>query len=181
VGLATAGTWASVPPIVQLCIPPFVCKRPGDIVQTVVTSTTSDTSTTSTSFVNTTNTATIGVWSGANLISIQANGGIQQTTASDGAQIQIARGATGLTPQNGVQNNANAANQIGPVSLNWLDAPGANGSTTYTIQLQAVTGGTAKYPAPTGIFTGTMRLDEIQGALPEPMNDNGSTEQRMTG
>lgn len=122
-GLGAAGTWASVPTTLQLCLPPFVCKRPGDPIQAVQSATTS---------------VPIAPTSSPNLVRFSAT--ITVTAASVTRTITYDRGATVLfTSQIGAA--ASTIQVHGAASL--LDNPGTTSSTTYSSNSSGATVGSA--------------------------------------
>ena len=168
-GLSTAGTWASAPTTLQLCLPPRQCLKPGATVQRIYAATANNDSSSSTSFVASNATLSITPTSAINLIYYLATGYFGQTTATDGAIVQMTRGTT---PQIGQpQFLTSAANSIqGPYALPGFDAPGVATSTAYTVYYKAVTGGSVN------VTKGIIILEEIMGALDRPASDNGLTQ-----
>lgn len=168
-GLATAGSWASVPTTLQLFGPGM--KRPGEVIQTVAPAFGSMTVVTFTTSATSTNvTANITPSSAANLIRYS----VQTTMASSGTNnlqfAQMYRGSTALGAFSTMFSTA--ASEPYGISFVGLDAPGTTSATTYVLKGGAGPGvGTGSIPAVTN-YSATEVLDEIMGALPEPANDN---------
>lgn len=177
-GLGTAGTWASNPTMMQACIPPFTCKRPGDVMQTVYNTTTTIGTAGNTSFVafSTGQSQAITPTSSPNLVKVSAAG----DACIGGAilmSMQVTRGGSAVGPV--LESTPAASSSRNTMVFNFLDAPGSAASQTYAFQGKSPSA-TINYPCAT--TTGVMMtLDEIMGALPEPANDNGSTALRMVG
>jgi hypothetical protein len=171
-GLATAGTWASVPTTLQICLPPFACKRPGDVVVTTSMSTSSGTSTTGTAFVTSAIALTAQVASSANLMRVTAYGSVEELGTS-GMTSVIYRGATAIS-----QNQTAGSGTSGsfyPLAFGAiLDLPGGNA--VYAVYFKSLTSGQG-----VEVLTGGITVDEIMGALDAPANDNGSFALRMVG
>lgn len=167
-GLTTAGTYASSPTTVQIAGPGL--KKPGDVIQRVLTSSTSNTTVTASTSLTTTNvTANITPTTTINLIRAVANGTtvvVGTATADITTNVQIYRGTTaiGVPLKVGtVDSTALAATDNMPTSLEWLDGPASTSAQTYAVKIQN-SGSTAStsgsFPNTTG---GTMILEEIQG------------------
>jgi hypothetical protein len=186
-GLSTAGTWATAPTTLQLCIPPFHCKRPGDEIQRVYVPLTTPFTTTSTSFTNVTGlAASLTPTSAADLVEITAlvSGGVSASAGTGG--MRFTRGSTGIctatTPGNRIQATTEftsfaSANQISTAPL-CLDAPGTTSSTTYNVQVicnqDTVYVNQTRTDTNSAAFTrgySYIQVREIMGAL-EPANDN---------
>jgi hypothetical protein len=175
-GLATAGTWASAPTTLQLCIRPLTCPRPGDIIQDITATSTTAATTTSATFAALSSglTQAITPTSAPNLIRATSIGNVSQTAAAT-AFLQITRGST----QIGIpfEPLASTASPLG-ITLIALDAPGVTTSQTYQVYGKVGSGTLSYPPASTGVY---LELQEIMGALPEPANDDGSAALRMVG
>jgi hypothetical protein len=145
-------------------------KKPGDVVQTVYSTTT-----TPTTVANNVNTATalvgtITPTSAVNLVKVQAVGRALATTATSGvelmAQIYRTSGSTALGNISTL-GGAVAGNLSGPVICFVLDSPGSASSTQYGVYIKDSTGtvswaflGTANS---VGTNTGVMTIEEIMG------------------
>lgn len=167
-GLGTAGTWASTPTTLQVCLPPMTCRKPGDIVQVapICTTTTSGTTTSSTYVALTTNAqlCPITPTSTVNLVRVFLQGNM-----TNGAGIAFLAVTRGASTQIGNPITA-AASNVTPMSILVWDAPGVTTATNYSPQGKIAGGATLTYPsANTGSI---MELWEIMGAI-EPANDNG--------
>lgn len=178
---ATAGTYATAPSKVQLFGPGV--KKPGDVVQTVYSTTTSTTSFSGSGVANKTAlslTGSITPTSSANLVKAAAYGiaqvGNASANANDTATTQLYRG-TGTTaigslsvgsPGAGIQYFATFTNFA-------LDNPGSSSSVQYGLYGWNATGTQTNIWLATnnsvGTNAGVMTLEEIMGSL-EPANDN---------
>jgi len=169
-GLGTAGTWASGPTTIQMFGPGV--KKPGDVVQTIYASSTSQTANASgTSLAATTPAIAITPTAAPNLIQLRADGSFTASAGTGKAQIyrgsgcSTAVGALAALSTNGVNNT--------PVSVSGLDAPGTASSTTYQVCINLNVSGTSTWNNTATLTpTATISGSEIQGALPEPANDN---------
>jgi hypothetical protein len=168
-GLGTAGTWASAPTTLQLCIEPFVCRRPGDIVQVVTASNQTQQAVTSITYAAFSDSAAIITpTSTPNLIRILMQG--TMTNGATAAFLQMSRGATQIGNPITV-----AASSVTPLSILVWDAPGTTTSTTYA-PYGKMSSNTLDYPTTnSGTIT---ELWEVMGAL-DPANDNADL--RMAG
>lgn len=174
-GLATAGTYNIPPTTVQIFGPGI--KKPGDVVQTVSTSTNSIGSTGSSTFTALTGglTQAITPTSGTSLIRVTASGTMSQSSAGN-SFIQIMRNGS-LIGYPIKQTNVTGGPFFTPATIVLIDAPGTAGSITYGFQGKSDVGILA-YPASgTGLH---LTIEEIMGALPEPANDDGGP-MRMVG
>lgn len=113
-GLATAGVWTSGPTTLQICAPPFVCKRPGDVVQSVQASATS---------------VAISPTSAPNLVKFTSAVNANSITTA-GTTVTFLRGASPLVNY-GVGAASSASQAV--VTGFFLDAPGTTASTTYSV------------------------------------------------
>lgn len=113
-GLGTAGTYVSAPTAVQSCLPPFVCKRPGDIVQSVYAKA---------------GTLAITPSAAPNLVRMSA--GVNTAVAGATSVITYVRTATTLyTDDIGVSGGATLQARS---SIVLLDSPGTAASVTYSV------------------------------------------------
>src|SRR5262249_28296103 len=124
-GLATAGTWASGPTTLQICMAPFVCKRPGDVVQAV------QSPTQSVSIIPTTS---------PNLVKFTAfvNTGTLNNTSTS---LTFKRAATTIATQGIGFSGTGSISAIASASV--LDAPGTTASTAYSTSSSVGTPGSA--------------------------------------
>ena len=167
-----------MPTALQVCLPPFVCKRPGDVVQTIAVTNGTEFDTTSSTYQTTNLSAAITPTSTPNLIMFQASGNSRSASATIPVFTQMFRGATAVGPAIG-----GVVNTVVPVSLVGMDAPGTVSSTTYAIKIKNTDGAAAvNFNFTTGNWAGSTSsiiLQEIMGAI-EPDNDNGEP-LRMVG
>lgn len=168
-GLTAAGTWASSCTTLQTFGPGV--PKPGDLVQASAPNLSAVTAVTFTTSVTATNvTASITPTSAINLIRY-----FVQTTfanSSDGSTqvAQLYRGSTAIGALNKTSPGANAG--ATQAAFMGYDAPFTTSATTYVIKGGAsLAGGTGSIPATTG-EPATEVLEEIQGALDPPANDN---------
>lgn len=164
-GLTTAGTWASAPTQLQLFGPGIA--KPGDVVQTIVSSTTTPGTTTSATFaaLATGQSQAITPTSSVNFIRVFAEGSMSAGSANN-VFLQLARGSTLIGNPALISPTAFLG---APTSIIAYDAPGVTTLTTYGFQGKTVGGSTLTYPiSATGAI---LELQEIMGAL-EPANDN---------
>lgn len=157
-GLTTAGTYSSLPNVVQLFGPGI--KKPGDVLQSVFASQTSTSSTGSTSYVASSVTISITPTSPINLIPVNAYGSITNATAGDSSFTRLSRGNSNNTNMFGNDSGANVNGTNGAISFaNFgLDNPGTTSSTTYCIQIKC-NAGTAAFSSGVNL---TMQAQEIQ-------------------
>jgi hypothetical protein len=166
---ATAGTWATLPTLVQLFGPGI--RKPGEVVQVLFSLTTSPTTLTG-SLTQTAVLQAISLNSAANLVKVHATVAVVATTTQT-AIIKLSRGSgpTGVGSAQDVATGA-AGTALFSVSLDALDQPNTTSSTTYyvygscTVSTDCSTNGQAG----TSSYIETW---EIMGAI-EPANDNGS-------
>jgi hypothetical protein len=170
-GLSTAGTWASTPTVLQVCLPPMTCKRPGDILQVATSTIATDGSTTSSSYAALTGgqTQAFALISAANLVRFSAHGTCA-ATSSAAAFLQVARNTTQIG--NPIECGSPAVTIGVPAGFLVWDFPGTTSSVTYGFYGKTSTG-TLHYPlsTTTGSF---LEIWEIMGA-----NDNSDL--RMVG
>jgi hypothetical protein len=174
-GLTTAGTYASAPTTLQLFGPG--CKKPGDVVQTVMASTTSTTATgaSDTTKHNLTNLSAITITptSAVNPVKVTLDGALSCTigTAAYGIQTQIFRGtnATPIGNTSAAFGNSSAASGNYPVYCFAYDSPQSTSSVTYGafIANTVSTGNSAATFLGTGnnmsANTGVMTIEEVMG------------------
>lgn len=164
-GLATAGTWATAPTTVQLCLPPRQCKKPGDIVQNAFNFFNDTTSYNSVTAVPTVQLIAITPSSSPNIIKFQANGVAAQTNDGASTTIQFWNGAALVGPVSVAA--APAASGATTLQLDWMTKPGVTTAITYTVYIK-VNANASVYPN----GGGTISAKEIMGALDPPANDN---------
>jgi hypothetical protein len=131
-GLATAGTWASGPTVIQT-IGPGVHK-PGDYVQTIQNTTTAANANSTASYT-TALSLTINPTSSANPIQALATFTYNENASLSGGSIALFGGPAGTTElYASVMSNGNAGAVTGPGSVQIVDIPGTNANITYSIQ-----------------------------------------------
>lgn len=141
-GLSTAGAWASTPTTLQICVPPFVCKRPGDLIQMVQSASQS---------------VSISPTTSPNLVKFSTFLNISAISTS-GAAIAFKRASTTIFNV-GLGAASSISQMIAPGVI--YDAPGTTSPTAYSTSI--TTSGT-----PGNVVS---IVEEIMGAL-EPANDN---------
>lgn len=194
-GLAAAGQWTSTPTTLQLCIPPFTCPRPGDVIQTVRTfAGTVATGSTALPADNTIPQVTEGdsymtqaivPTSTPNLLEIEAQGVFAEATSTSRFGFALFRDATA---------NALAAQLTTPgaagaqflARISYVTLATSIASTTFSLRAGNAAGNTATFngDASTQYYGGVMnsyiKVWEIMGALERPANDNNQL-LRMVG
>jgi len=178
-GLATAGTWASTPTTLQSCLPPFTCKRPGDLIQVVRTSTGAVNNGSNTFTSNDTipiNTAgdqymtqNITPVAAPNVLEIEASGAFNAGAATRmfAGLFQDAT-ANALTAVQAAS-TATATVQDVPIRLLWFMQAGTTSSTTFKVRAGNTTGANFTFngEASTRVFGGVMnsyiQVKEIMG------------------
>ncbi len=152
-GLATAGTWASTPTTLQLCLPPRQCKKPGDVIQMAYSATDS---------------VAITPTSAINLIEFLATSTGSQVKGAAGFTTLFKRASTTLYSVTTAGCDDPGAGSVYDCTTNFaaslLDAPATASSVTYS-------------SATTGETKATSFVKEIMGALDPPANDNFLTPQ----
>lgn len=168
-GLATAGAWASVPTTLQAMGPGI--KRPGEVIQTVAPAFGTTTVVTFTTTPTSTNvTANITPTSAVNLIRYSALTTMAASGANNVQMAQMYRGSTAIGAVGAMWSSV--ASLAFSLPFSGLDAPFTTSATTYVLKGGfAGTTGTGSIPA-VNTQSATEVLEEIQGALPEPANDN---------
>lgn len=144
-GLATAGTWASGPTLIQNFGPGV--KKPGEVAQGPILASTSTAGTsTSATFVALTSGTTISITPTAamNLIKVEMSGTVNNS-ASGSSDVQMSRGTTAATNLIGPVAGNNGAGVFSPATLWAYDFPGVATSTTYAMQGKT-TSGTVSFP-----------------------------------
>lgn len=177
---ATAGTWATGPTVTQLFGPGI--KKPGDVLQSRIGTTSSTTTSTSGANVATNLTRAISLSSAANLARVQALGTGATVSIPSGNQItsQISRGSGPTLIGNVAVFFVNNSSFSSSALINFaLDKPNTTSSTSYTVYF-GQSGGSSTAIYLQGGGTGIIVVDEIMGALPEPVNDDGGPA-RMVG
>lgn len=166
----TAGAWTVAPSKIQLFGPGV--KKPGDVVQEVATAIgASDTINSGTFIALTNNRITFTPQSPANLVRVEAGGGLVAPNATGTGQttqaaLQLSNGTVNNTGLFGslVQNSlalagagASQANQVNPAYIFGFNLPNTNSAVTYAVQGRASGGGGS------GQYGGTtmMSLKEI--------------------
>lgn len=172
-GLATAGTYASGPTLIQSMGPGV--KKPGDTVQELYFTTSSSASTSSATFSATNLTGSITPTSTVNLVQINAGGPLLNTVQTTAAQAQLRR-ATGPVLFGSwciASISATITFLENGCSFVGVDTPGTVSAVSYAVAL-ASSAGAGSVSFPVSGTTATMIIKEIMGALPEiiPDNDN---------
>jgi hypothetical protein len=180
-GLVTAGTWASGPTSLQSCLPPFVCKRPGDTVQGPTMFSTTTTSSVSASSYASALAGTITPTSKVNLVQISAFAVIVPTPGLNSGSMTLFRGTTGgtkLVVDQVVQ--ANGSGVDFSQQLSYVDAPATTSSQTYTLgnKGDGTHGLAICTNSESGLAACTLILQEIMGALDAVANDDGTWSSR---
>lgn len=157
-GLTSAGTYASVPTVIQVMGPGI--RKPGDAVQTVTASYSTNSTTTSTTPVNTGLNVSITPTSAVNLMQIAAFGPLGSTTASVVAHARLARGGTAIGQSTAVFSAGGLF--ISGVSLFSFDRPGTTLSTNYAVQYWMHSAGTAIWIGGAGDGS-VIQVTEVQG------------------
>lgn len=157
-GLATAGSYASVPTKIQLF--GAGVKKPGDVVKSASASTTTVTTTTSTTFTSTNLAVSITPTSAANLARVRAIATIYaQTSGAPGWGQIFNNGGTGIGPIAGAYNSAGQT--VTSASCEALDAPGSTSSYTYTWKIKDQTGGGTQSSPATTSYPAFIFVDEV--------------------
>lgn len=130
-GLATAGTWASGPTVIQPFGPGV--GLPGDQIQRRKFSTTTVTTTASSTFQDTALTDSITLQSPANLVLVETEGRATGATAGNDALLQIHRSGTAL----GVIGDSGGGITT-HLSQRVIDKPNSGSSVTYMLKLKNV-------------------------------------------
>jgi hypothetical protein len=166
-GLATAGTWASAPTKLQLCIAPFSCPLPGQTVQGPQSVTTFvNTGCGSASFVGTGVERQITPTSTINLIRFTVAGTAINGTDNGLTAVAVFRGATQVS--NVATASVAGVSGVSPVFLQGMEQPATTSAVTYQASCEYLSGSSGGFPTSNG---GNIILEEIMGAL-EPANDN---------
>jgi hypothetical protein len=157
-GLATAGTYATPPSVVQIFGPGI--RKPGESVQTIYVNTSTAGTTSSATFaaLATGISQAITVTSAANLVRLSTNGPMNIGGAGI-AFIQFARGSTLIGQPTGFNPTVAA---FTPASLTALDAPNTAGSVTYNL-FGKTNSSTLSYPIVSVGGGATTIIDEIMG------------------
>src|SRR4029077_6602282 len=156
-GLATAGTWASGPTTLQLCLPPLMCKRPGDVVQVARTQTgASTTGATVVPFDDTIPHNTEGDQympqaitpvSTANLIHIESR---LLIACAGGGQNSAALFQDGTASALAAANSTAGANNVGSVLIDYLMLSSTISATTFKIRGGSNSAGTNTFNGAAG-------------------------------
>jgi hypothetical protein len=115
----------------------------GKVLQVVMASTTTDTSNATTTFADTTLTATITPSSTTSkILVLVSQNGVAGTTACNGVQLRVMRGATSLLTFTGALGYSAATSTRNDVaaSCSYLDSPSTTSATTYKTQFAQRTG-----------------------------------------
>lgn len=156
-GLATAGTWASVPTKIQNMTQGI--KKPGEVVQSIAPITvTSDANCGNGSFSTTNVTQAITPTSATNLIRYYAIGTLTINSGAVQNQVQMFRASTAI----GANLLNQAANGVDKrtVTMLGMDNPATTSSTTYAVKCQQASATVSTFPSTGG---GLIILEEIQG------------------
>jgi hypothetical protein len=167
-GLGTAGTWASAPTTLQLCLAPASCRKPGDIIQTIFPVPITTTTNLQTTETQTSITASITPTSAMNIIVAHSN--IQLiTTTGVGANVRFSRTATPTLF--GMEGVVAAGSGVGfSLAISAWDFPNTTSSTVYYVYGECTSNNDCivNGPGSTGYApSSTIKLEEIMGA-----NDN---------
>lgn len=176
-----AGTWAAGPTYTQLFGPGI--KKPGEIVQTLYSTTTTDTTGSGTAGVYTATTSAQSVTphSAADIFRVVANGNLTQNAPASPVGYAIFR-ASGASPACttmvggliGVNSTAGGAETS--ASIVRFDEPNTTGQITYALCITLTNSTTPPDWCPAnalGAATCAFAVDEIMGAL-EPANDDNA-------
>jgi hypothetical protein len=159
-GLGTAGAWASGPTALQLMGPGV--KKPGDIVQTVVSNFGTLSVTTFTSLASTNITLAITPTSSANLIKYFATSTHGSSSASAICLPQMYRGSTAIGNISRTSATSSGGETVGwPFVVQGYDAPGSTSAQTYVVKATE-SGGTGSIPD-TNTDSASEILEEIMG------------------
>ncbi len=135
-GLTTAGTWAIVPTTIKLF--DLGDKLPGDVIQSVSSTTQTNTTTTNTTFVDTTSVVTMVPSAAPNVVAVVATGplGIVAASGDKRSQARLSRGGSqiGMAAQNLV---AYSGTVIISATLMAMDTPNTTSSCTWKVQINA--------------------------------------------
>lgn len=171
-GLSTAGTYASAPTTLQICLPPFTCKRPGDVLQSFYGAFASaGNNSTSTSFIASTATTNITLTSTPNVVRRFAAIGGNINSAGGFVSVKWYRANTSFACTNVVgvaQAVGTGGTTEGVATLLGLDGPATLTQQAYGICYASSSGGTT-----VNLSNVELLLEEVMGAL-EPANDNGN-------
>lgn len=164
-GLVTAGTWAAAPTAIKIF--DLGDKLPGDVIQSVGSTTQTQTTVASTTYVDTNSTVTLTPTAAPNLVSVFASGslGIVASVGDRRCQARIVRGGTQigigaqlLTPMAGAI--------VQPASMMAMDAPGTVSPCTWKVQINAQDASQTGFWANGGtgpVAGATMSAAEIMG------------------
>lgn len=111
------------------------------VLQCVSTTSVAQTATTSTSFVNTSLQASITLAASASRVVILVSGVMQETNSARDVQATIARGGSNLSGTRGFSFHTGTTAFV-PVSMVYIDSPGASGSQSYAVQIRISNGDT---------------------------------------
>lgn len=165
-GLTTAGTWASACTTLQ----PFDAgiAKPGDLIQTVETTTTTNTSCNST-FTNTAVAQTIDVTAAPNLVIAHVVAYAAINGNSSGL-IRLNNGSGLFGGQAGMDNSVNEGIAV-TIPLFAINQPNATGNVTYTLQCEASpSSGDFSINGANGNAGSSIMLEEIMGMV-DPVVD----------
>lgn len=162
-GLGTAGTWASSPTTLQICVSGFVCKRPGDVIQTGY-NTTSNPATINGANQQTSLAISFSLSASMNPVRVNADFSTQivNNTTSTAYQISRGLGPTYVGVRAITNYNSSGATQqpITNVHLFAFDRPGTTGATIYYV-LGSTSAGQSTFNG--GSNLQTITVDEIMG------------------
>lgn len=168
-GLATAGSWASVPTTLQIFGPGIA--KPGDVIQTVSTSTTTEGTTTSATYAALSSGPSVSITpsSAINLVHLSTTGSIGNTSSST-TGLKFARNSTAIGPE---MYNTWVSFSFATSAISFLDSPQLTSAITYQL-FGKTSAGTLRYPNTTSNAAAGASIiaNEIMGVLPEPANDN---------
>lgn len=162
VNTTTAGQWINTPDIIQLFGPAI--KKPGDIVQTVLTQSLVSTQISTSSFTSSSMSAIITPTSRANIVQGEANGSMHSNGFANSHAVAIFRDTQYLGPATLV---GNQTSQIYPAFVQAFDMPGTTSATTYIVKIASGGADTISYPSNVAVggqtTGGNLILKELMG------------------
>lgn len=160
-GLSVAGTFATGPTKIQLLGPGV--KRPGDVVQKIISVTRTQSSTTSSTFIQTNNSTSISLSSPVNIITAATLGDLfNPNGASTNGVVHLFRDSADLQIHS-INGGANGVTSS--VALVGTDKPNTTAAVVYGVRLRSSDNtNTVSYPATGSAVTyGTIQVEEIMG------------------
>lgn len=161
-GLATAGTWASVPTRVQ----PYTSAvpLPGQPVQTVQGTTATEVSSSTNAYVDTGLTATITPTSASHVVLVNVSqAGCAKDTGNTSLSLKLVRASSDILQiETSAGNTGSAArNYFGPISRLYRDSPGTTAATIYKTQFMSQQNTAAAVVQIGSAETSTITLTEL--------------------